>query len=209
MFPGSNAAIDRAQCHLFASGKSVRGAINGGGGGDWLDYGLYTTAITVDLSAGTATGVGDGISNIQNVHAGTGGSTLTGNSLGNILVGNTGHDVITGGSGRSILIGGKGSDTITGGADDDLNVGGNTNYDTNTTALLAILAEWQRTDLDYTSRIAHIRGPSGGKNGSFFFNSSTVHDDAIVDHLTGGSGMDWFWAQVSGEITDLNGEQVN
>jgi hypothetical protein len=35
----------------FSAGKGVTGAINGGGGGDWLDYAAYTTAVTVNLGA--------------------------------------------------------------------------------------------------------------------------------------------------------------
>src|SRR5262249_38305491 len=55
---------------VFSAGKSVSGAINGGGGVDWLDYALYTTAVTVNLATGTATGVGGGISGIRHVRGG-------------------------------------------------------------------------------------------------------------------------------------------
>jgi hypothetical protein len=41
----------------FSAGKGVTGAINGGGGGDWLDYASYTTPVTVNLATGAATGV--------------------------------------------------------------------------------------------------------------------------------------------------------
>ena len=76
---------------VFGAGKSVSGKINGGGGGnDWLDYAAYTTPVTVNLAAGTATGVGGGIVNIRNVRGGQGGNTLTGNSQGNILIGGAG-----------------------------------------------------------------------------------------------------------------------
>jgi len=50
---------------------------------------------------------------------------------------------------------------------------------------------------------------SGGLNAPYYLNSSTVHDDGATDTLTGGPGMDWFWAMLS-EITDrASGEQVN
>ena len=36
------------------------GSVNGGGGGDWLDYTALTTAVTVNLATGAATGVAGG-----------------------------------------------------------------------------------------------------------------------------------------------------
>ena len=46
---------------------SLAGSINGGAGTDTLDYSAYTMAISVNLAAGTATGVGGGISQIENL----------------------------------------------------------------------------------------------------------------------------------------------
>ncbi len=46
---------------------SLAGYINGGAGTDTLDYSAYATAISVNLAAGTATGVGGGISQIENL----------------------------------------------------------------------------------------------------------------------------------------------
>jgi hypothetical protein len=199
----------------LADGKGVTGSINGGGGGDWVDYSLYTTAVTVNLATGSATNVTGGVSNIQHVRGGNGGNTLTGNSLGNILIGGTGADTITGGSGRSILIGRGGADSITGGGDDDIVIGGTTSFDSFRTAhnasLAAMLAEWQSGN-SYGLRIAHLRGTTpGGLNGASFLKSTTVFDDVVADTLTGGAGRDWFWAQFA-EITDPNNggsEQVN
>src|SRR5262249_8144739 len=87
----------------FSDGKTVSGKIDGGGGGDWLDYDSYTSGVNVDLTANTATGAGGGIANIRNVRGGHGADTLKGNAQGNILIGGLGNDTITGG-GRSILI---------------------------------------------------------------------------------------------------------
>ena len=191
-------------------GASVGGTINGGGGGDWLDYSAYTTAISVNLSTGSASHTG-GVSNIQNVRGSSGSNTLTGNASGNILVGGSGNDTITGGSGRSLLIGGSGKDTIKGGASDDILIAGSTSFDDNNAALMAVFAEWQRTDETYQQRISNIRGTTtGGLNGSYDLNSTTVHDDGFVDTLTGNAGMDWFWDGSNDKITDLqSGEQVN
>ena len=113
----------------FSAGQGVTGAINGGGGGDWLDYASYTTAVSVNLATGNATGVSGGVTNVQNVRGGSGTNTLTGNALGNILIGGTGTNTLTGGSGPSILIGDRGVATIQGGSDDDIVIGGSTSYD--------------------------------------------------------------------------------
>ena len=71
-------------------------------------------------------GAAGAVTNIQDVHAGNGGSSLTGDSQGNILVGGAGADTITGGTGRSLLIGDQGADQITGGSTSggDILIGG-------------------------------------------------------------------------------------
>jgi len=197
----------------FSAGQGVTGAINGGGGGDWLDYSSYTTTVTVNLATGTATGVGGGISQIQNVRGGQGGNTLTGDSQGNILIGGAGADNITGGSGRSILIGDQGADTITAGSGDTILTGGSPDFDSSSVAhdlaLESILAEWQSSD-SYATRIAHIKN-GGGLNGSnTLVFGVTVHDDGSANTLIGGVGNDWFFQGSKDTIKNLRkGEQVN
>jgi Ca2+-binding RTX toxin-like protein len=104
-------------------GGSGGDTIVGGGGFDLLDYsfdaaGGGTGAVTVDLSAGTAT---DGYLNIDSVSGvewvrGTqSGDSITGNDLGNRLESLGGEDTLTGGAGNDTLIGGDGPDTLTGG----------------------------------------------------------------------------------------------
>jgi hypothetical protein len=196
---------------VFGSGGGVGGLIEGGStAGDWLDYSAYATSISVNLATGTASHTG-GITNIQNVRGGNGTNNLTGDAQGNILVGGRGAATITGGSGRSLLIGGNGKDTIRGGSSDDILIGGYTDYDGNNAALMAVFAEWQRTDETYSQRISNIRGTtSGGLNASYDLNSTTVHDDGAVDTLTGNAGLDWFFATSIDKITDLqSGEQLN
>jgi hypothetical protein len=195
---------------MFENGASITGTINGGGGGDWLDDSLVTTPVTVNLAAGSATGVGSLI-NVQNVRGGSGGDTLTGNSQGNVLIGGSGSDVITGGSGRSILIGDQGVDTIVGGAADDIIIGGSTSYDpsslANDLALDASLAEWQSTTDSYATRVAQIRAGTGVPLLAF---GLTVFDDGVANVLTGGDGTDWFFQGSHDAITDQSaGEQVN
>src|SRR5207248_8571428 len=94
----------------FANGAGVAGTINGGGGGNFLDYALYTTSVTVNLGTGSATGATGGVSNVANVFGGSAGDTLTGDGSNNILIGNGGNDTLSGLDGRDILIGGLGAD---------------------------------------------------------------------------------------------------
>jgi hypothetical protein len=207
-------------------------SINGGGApvgmGDWLDYSAFTTPVTVNLATGAATNVNGGatgaVTNIQDVHGGNGGNTLTGDAQGNILIGGTGADIITGGIGRSLLIGDKGADRITGGsggsaAGGDILIGGYTIYDAMTTAdetaLMAILAEWQSAD-SYATRFSKINTGVGVPGGSKLNYGTTVKDDGSTNKLTGaisGSStppVDWFFAGVLDTLANFEtGEHKN
>ena len=190
------------------------GSINGGGGGDWLDYSAFTTTVMVDLTQGSATAVAGGaagaVHNIQNVRGGKGDDTLIGNG-GNILVGGAGKNILSdaysgsAASGRSLLIGGPGGDTLTAGSAGDILIAGTTNYDNNNTALAKILAEWQTAD-SYATRFARLQGKqSGGLNGSYkLVWGSTVKEDMTAETLTGGAGWDWFFANYPGTDTVNN-----
>jgi hypothetical protein len=220
--------------HFIPTG-GITGSLYGQGGGDWLDYSSFSTGVTVNLAAGTATHVFGQVVNVQNVFGGSGNDVLVGNAFGNILMGGPGNDTITGGSGRSVLIGGLGSDIIVGGSSDDIIIGGTTIYEggpvstisgsltitpiraTNYVALDAILAEWQHADLGYASRIADLKNGGGYNGTNVLALGSTVFDDNASDQLTGNAGLDWFFANLGpagtlDTITDQNTggtEQVN
>jgi RTX calcium-binding nonapeptide repeat (4 copies) len=193
----------------FMSGGSVSSSVNGGVApldrGNWLDYSGLTTVVTVNLATGSATGVAGGgtsrVRNIQNVHGGDGGSTLTGNAQGNILIGGAGSDTLSGGTGRSILIGGQGADSVTGGSSSDILIGDSTSWDPMTSlhevALMAVLAEWQSAD-SYAIRFHDINtGTGGGLNGTAKLNfGTTVLDDGSADTVTAAVStlaLDWFF----------------
>src|SRR5690606_31857013 len=117
----------------FETGGRVRGAINGGGGGDdILDYRKLTTAVDVNLQTGRATGAGS-VNKIEHIKGGSGNDLLVGDGAANNLQGNGGHDVLDGGDGADflyggagldVLVGGRGVDRLEGGADDDILIGG-------------------------------------------------------------------------------------
>jgi hypothetical protein len=175
--------------------------IDGGLGVNQLDYSAVTQGTVVNLPLGTATGLTGGIANIRNVIGGAGNDVLVGDVAANSL---------WGGAGRDLLIGGLGADLLDGGADDDILIGGYTAYDSNPTALDAVMREWMRTDLDvlgpqesYKARIDHLMS-GGGLNGAYVLKSSkgqgTVLDDGLADMLTGGDGLDWFFGDKKQDI---------
>jgi hypothetical protein len=82
---------------VFADGARVDGNISDVGAANTLDYSAYSTPVTVDLSAGTATGVGGSVQNILTLRGGAGDDSLTGNATGyTIFVASPGNDTVTG-----------------------------------------------------------------------------------------------------------------
>jgi Ca2+-binding RTX toxin-like protein len=130
------------------------------------------------------------------IFSGTGNSTLSvaGSSANNILVGGAGANTLAGGRGLDILIGGASADILNGGSGGDLLISGSTAYDANLTALLALLAEWGRTDRGYMDRVHDLFGTgAGGLNDAYLLNGTTVNGDTAANRLAGGSGDNWFW----------------
>ncbi len=121
-----------------------------------------------------------------------GNDVLWGGGGPNILMGGAGKDNLYGGTGRSLLIGGTDSDTLAGGIGDALLIGKNTNFDANDLAILAIMNEWNSA-ANYATRAGHITGKSGGLNGSYFLNATTIRNDIYKDSMIGSSAMDLFF----------------
>ena len=91
----------------LSDGFGLTGTLDGDTGNDSLDYRDYSTGVTVDLFAGTATNIGGGLL------AGTGGGDDD-NSIENVF-GGDGNDNITGDNDHNILGDGLGSDNLDGG----------------------------------------------------------------------------------------------
>jgi hypothetical protein len=166
-------------------------ALDGGGGTNTLDYSSYVGDALVDLPLGIATAAAGGIHGFQNV---------TGSQGNDLIVGDANANVLVGGTGRNVLIGGAGSDILDASqtSDDNILIGGTTNFDLNLPALLAIKAEWDRTDLTFNQRFSDLFNGSitdlNQVNGQqILLNKSTVHADTSPDTLTGGLGHNWFF----------------
>ncbi len=147
--------------------------------------------------------ISSGISLPALIDGGTGDDKLNGGNGTNIIIGGDGNDDINGGNARDILIGGKGSDRLVGNGDEDILIAGWTDHDkfdpiTYYDSLWLLMLEWN-SSASQAIRRGHITGTlGGGRNGSVRLNSSTVHDDDSQDKLTGSSGIDWFFANLSG-----------
>jgi Ca2+-binding RTX toxin-like protein len=111
---------------------------------------------------------------------------------------------VNGGSGRDLMIAGTGKMKLVGNGGEDILIGGHTNFDTDATALNALMAEWTRTDLIYQQRVRHItRG--GGLNGTYKLNPATVHGNGGGNTLLGGSAdKDLFFGNQTLDTTDWN-----
>jgi uncharacterized repeat protein (TIGR01451 family) len=151
------------------------------------------------------------------LYGGAGDDTLIAGGGNSVLVGGAGNDTLQSGPAYNILIGGAGSNSLVpykvsnGSQGNNIEIGGYTDYDSNDVALTMLLAEWSRQDLpaatSYATRLSHLRGnTAGGLNGTYYFNAlptalsaaPTVHDNATVDYLYGGLGMNWYFAHTSG-----------
>jgi Ca2+-binding RTX toxin-like protein len=86
--------------------------LKGALGTDTVSYASSSTAVIVNLAAGTATGGAgvDSLEGFENILGGAGSDTLTGNDGVNTLTGNGGNDILNGGLGADVMVGGAGND---------------------------------------------------------------------------------------------------
>lgn len=118
----------------FANGAALNtGFIDGGTGVNLLNYVTWTTAVSVNLGTGLATGLlnngvfeGNRIAplTIQNIVGGLAGDLLLGDLQANRIEGRGGNNQIAGQGGDDILLGGAGNDVIMGGPGNDMIYGG-------------------------------------------------------------------------------------
>ncbi|MDA7429621.1 M10 family metallopeptidase C-terminal domain-containing protein [Primorskyibacter aestuariivivens] len=102
------------------------------GGTDLVDMSDSTTNDRFDMRSERFSDVGGLIGNvgiargtvIENLNAGSGNDTITGNAANNIINAGSGNDEVEGGFGNDIIIGGLGDDVLSGQADNDTILGG-------------------------------------------------------------------------------------
>ncbi len=149
---------------------------------DTLTYAGTTAAVSVDLSAGTASGF-TSIAGVENVTGGTGGDTLTGDGHANALLGGAGNDILNGGLGNDVLNGGAGIDTASFAGDiDDMFISLVAGTSRRGDALSAIE--------DTLVSIENVTGGSGDDTITSNGGSQTLDGGAGNDTLIGGAGND-------------------
>lgn len=182
---------------VFAGG-SVPGRISGGdGGADTLDYSADTNPVTVDLSTGKATSVGDPIFRIENIIGGSDNDTLSGDENNNVLEGGGGHDRLNGHGGNDTYVFNTdtplGSDIITDtGGVDTLDFSSSTSGVTVNLARTnaQVINDNLTLTLTAGSAIENVTGGSGDDllTGSTLANALTGGNGN--DSLSGGAGKD-------------------
>jgi Ca2+-binding RTX toxin-like protein len=112
--------------HMFPGGGSD--TMSGGPGDDEVSYSDRTAFVRVTLDGKADDGESGENDNVgldmEDVSAGSGGSSVIGNAAGNVFAGGSGVDFFDGKAGDDQLIGFAGDDTLTGGKDDDTLLGG-------------------------------------------------------------------------------------
>ncbi|HKD29625.1 MAG TPA: calcium-binding protein, partial [Xanthobacteraceae bacterium] len=144
-----------------------------GVGTDTLNFGASTANVTVNLSAGTASGF-TSIVGIENVTGGGGNDTLTGNAGANVLTGGAGDDTLAGGLGNDTLAGGAGNDTASYAGETDAMF-------VDLTAGTARRGSAAAAIEDTLSSIENVTGGSG---------NDTIAGSAVANILIGGAGND-------------------
>ena len=171
--------------------------LKGGKGKDLVRYDRSgVDAVTVDLAAGTATGVWKGqafvhsLSSIENVRGSRADDdVLQGSSTGNTLDGLGGDDMLIGRGGKDTLRGGEGNDTLNGGLGADYIDGGNgidtASYSSAKTRVKVDLANGAvNTGEAAGDTLVSIENLKGGKGRDVLFG------DAGANMLDGGKGAD-------------------
>jgi Ca2+-binding RTX toxin-like protein len=163
-----------------------------GDGTDTLNYVSTTAGVTVNLAAGTASGLAS-ISGVENVIGGAGNDTLTGGAGANVLNGGTGDDTFLAfaGDGNDSYIGGTGTDT----------------YDLSATAAGAVVTATSATSADIgtdqLATIENIVGSQGADSIALETGANVVDGQGGDDTISTGAGNDTLIGGAGNDI--LNG----
>jgi Ca2+-binding RTX toxin-like protein len=165
---------------VFAADGIISGIVDGGiEGANTLDYSNRSSAVQVNLTAGTATATG-GVLNIQKVIGGSGND---------ILIGGAGDETLSTGEGDDFLEGGAGNDHLDGGAGRDV-----ASYATSPPGVDVSLADAQGKDgfggTDTFAGIEDLQGSAFDDNLVGDGGPNRIDGGAGDDTLSGGAGDD-------------------
>ncbi|MDB5391701.1 MAG: repeat protein, partial [Planctomycetaceae bacterium] len=131
----------------------------------------------------------------------TGNDTLKSAKGGSVLLGGKGNDRLVGNIGRDVEFAGAGADTLDGGAGEDLLFAMPVTFEANRPEIDALFTAWNNPALDFTARVAQLRG---GIANVPKIDTGIIHSEKLADTLTGGAGLDWFFANPTlDKINDL------
>lgn len=170
----------------FFDGGAGADAIDGAGGLDTVYYLTSSSAITVNLLAGTATGgdaAGDTFVSIENIFGSIQNDSITGNTLANVLQGGNGNDTLSGGDGN---------DTIYGGVSTSLNYA-------NSGVQADTIYGGNGADIIYSAAI--YGGPAIDTGTVIYGEAGDDQIQAVDATVYGGDGNDTLWGYDSSIIT--------
>ncbi len=188
---------------------AISGTLNGGLGINTLSYATWTADVVINSVVGSASNIAMVTPTFSILIGGSGNDTLSAfPTVASVVIGNAGNDSLRGStSGRDLVFGGEGVDQLFGLGGDDILFGGSTIYDSSTSNLGDLHAEW-KSKRTYQQRVDNLRGgPITGVplNGSSLLSNTPVDallDDGLADVLTGDIGTDWFIASEIDQIVD-------
>ena len=170
-------------------GEAGRDSIEGGSGNDELRGGLHN----------------------DEIFGGAGADKIVGGAANDILVGGSGADSIDGTDGTDYLFGGNGADTLRGGNGSDVLIGANVSSQ-NLPTFAEINQAWRGSG-NYVQRFTAVLSILPGLDyGTNFGVAPEVIEDGAADEMIGESGLDFFYARITGsnrDIFELIGEEQN
>jgi hypothetical protein len=169
----------------IAAADNTADTILGGDGWDRLYYDRATSAITLDLVAGTSVinGVTDVVRGVEFFYTNAGADVVYGNSDGHWVETNAGNDTVDAlggndtvyaGANEDLVFGGDGADLLDGGADNDSLMGG------------------EGADAIY-GQGGNNRIWGGDGADSLYGQASNADNVSGTDYIEGGAGGDWVY----------------
>jgi 6-phosphogluconolactonase (cycloisomerase 2 family)/Ca2+-binding RTX toxin-like protein len=160
------------------------------------DFKGVTKVVVFALGGDDNVVIAGGLTIPAEVYGGDGNDTLKAGGGPTILDGGAGNDTLVGGRGPDVLIGGTGADVLQAGPGGDVLLAGDfmtgSTFGARQAALDRVLSEWASTD-SYAVRVSALQATL----------AAGASDDGSADTLIGGSGQDWFLADLSGAVRDL------
>jgi len=147
--------------------------MTGGGGQDTATWFGSTSAVTIDLGSGTASGgdaAGDTLTSIINLIGSARSDRLLGNDSNNFLEGRDGNDTLTGRGGADTLDGGNGIDTA--------------DFSNFSQALSIVLSTGIVTVSGVSDTLISIENIIGGSS------DDSIRGSSVANTITGGLGAD-------------------